>query len=972
MKLPVIHGLSSRSRLASAVGLSLLVGLGAACKPRASKSSSTKDAGEGGEDCKPTTTQQGAENAQYRGIGSFPIWEYDGAPDPKDANQKNLVDLNSSIPYFPGISNAVYGDQMFRPAFGPIPWRMMQKPNCVKILFIGQDGTHIAEAAGRPATAGFGGRAQDLAKHFGVSSAAAFINTFAFTIRWQYGAFDTPFVITKFDGKQSFSFGSFTGTPVWLVSQDKDSPIVKWRNNLIEWIIRNNKKSLKMIVLFGGGARDAAGTFIESKGGKVGTRYSAQKIAQLKLKIAEFDLKGAGSNKQAATPFTREGKDLLQIFAQESGLQFSENDYKTPAKVEEIHTKFIAAFTADPQKWANRMVFPPDRADAPNPQDPYDGVKGSGMVHPAQLGGYDIAKQMQIGEGEVGTLSLKGLKLGDDYTVDHDIIVTQLPHPTALSTMDPPNDPDKPVASAAVNKALDAIKAKFPPGSGWKIDAEADALDPDNGQPLVNRYEAGLPYKYGRADMGAEYYDFGAPSSRMVNVSTASRNGANVIVFGTRDQPPFDANAIKRMTMSPSSFPSAWNGSANPAGGRMFPFDDEMWIARAIRTDGSITPSVDNRRYTFDAGPGSDMAKIMKTNLPRNAQFTAMDHGTSVNGDFGHYRGTFDKPDVVILADPDGDDDLITARALTGTRGQFLHGLMTDLGVGDRYLVIKTAPYSNYSDDVPNSPGSLAWAAAIEQTKAYREAVLKKVFETATPRVVLVDGQWAAQEFARIFPVAPGIAKVIPIARQGVANSSGIKEAGQAMVELRIFRPRGPDGMESDPILNGKMVDISRSHLSYYARIWEGTSGDRVITSSSAQYKGKAFAEVAPSWAYNQKFPLTGSDLEGCKTLVGKQIEHRVRLGQSGRSAERVTSYVTRMAAQGGQAPNPETICRGAGGGGAGGGDGEGATAPGTVIASMEQPDPADGANPDSLGADDRSHLAKYKIIDEALQQLPH
>ena len=41
--------------------------------------------------------------------------------------------------------------------------------------------------------------------------------------------------------------------------QTKRSPIAQWRNDLIEWIIKNNRESLKLIVLFGGGARDAAG-----------------------------------------------------------------------------------------------------------------------------------------------------------------------------------------------------------------------------------------------------------------------------------------------------------------------------------------------------------------------------------------------------------------------------------------------------------------------------------------------------------------------------------------------------------------------------------------------------------------------------------------------------------------------------------------------------------------------------------------
>ena len=216
---------------------------------------------------------------EFKGIGSYPIWSYDGGPDPQSPMGSELIDLHANIPYFPGLSNAVYGDQMFRPAFGPIPWRMVQEKNKIQILFIGQDGTHIAEAAGRPATAGFGGRAQDLAAYFGVNSGAAFINTYAFTIRWQYGAFDTP-VVREFNGKDNLWFSSFTGNPVWLVTQDQDSPVVKWRNNLIEWIIRNNEDSLKLIVLFGGAARDAAGTFIESRGKKRGQRLFRRSCSQ--------------------------------------------------------------------------------------------------------------------------------------------------------------------------------------------------------------------------------------------------------------------------------------------------------------------------------------------------------------------------------------------------------------------------------------------------------------------------------------------------------------------------------------------------------------------------------------------------------------------------------------------------------------------------------------------------------------------
>ena len=113
-------------------------------------------------------------------------WSYDAGPAPETPMGKELIDIVAAQPYMPGISKELTGDQKFRPAFGPTLWRMLQNPNSIKILFIGQDGTHIAEAAGRTATAGFGGRAQDMAAHFGVETSAAFMNAFAYTIKGQY------------------------------------------------------------------------------------------------------------------------------------------------------------------------------------------------------------------------------------------------------------------------------------------------------------------------------------------------------------------------------------------------------------------------------------------------------------------------------------------------------------------------------------------------------------------------------------------------------------------------------------------------------------------------------------------------------------------------------------------------------------------------------------------------------------------
>ncbi len=776
-------------------------------------------------------------------VGSYPLWAYDGGPDLNTPQGRELVELNSRIPYFPGLSKAIYGDQMFRPAFGPIPWRMVQEPNTVQILFIGQDGTHIAEAAGRPATAGFGGRAQDLAEYFGVSSSAAFINTYAFTIRWQYGAFDTP-IIDQRNGPERLQFSSFTGNPVWMITQDQRSPLVKWRNDMIEWIIRNNRDSLKLIVLFGGAARDAAGTFIESRGGTVASRFSADDIKNFKIKVPEFTLEGAGSNQQTAVPLNRQGKDLLKA-------EVGTVNYTDQNSVQQAHTKFKQKFDADPATMKAKMVIPGDDV----------GINGSGMMHPAQMGGYDIAKGIQIGAGEKGTLSIKGLKLSDGTEIKTDILVTQLPHPTALSSM------SKEEASAAVKKGLLGFKKYVDdPENPWKIKPETD-----KNSSLRNLFAEGKEFSYGRGDMGTEYYDFGAPNSRMVNVSTAVRSGQNVIVFGDRDKSGFNSMGAILKTMQ---------GAKAATLPQPPPYNDEMWIARA-------TNGTDNRRFTFDPGPGEEVAKLMKTSLPQDLAFYKP---RAVNGDFSHYRGAWPKalarrdaqlvdPDVVILADPDGEDDLITSRALTGTRGQFLHRLMLDLGVGDKYLLVKTAPYSSVN----------LWAETVEGTKGYREAVLKRLFAEAKPKLILTDGPDAAAELKRIFPECPVAGACVEIQRQGAANDSGIATAVPLIAAVPGF---------TDAKYTGNMADIPRSHLTYYARIWEGTSGDRVITSNLPQWNGKVFAEVAPGWATSQAYTMPGPDMDGCTAMMQAMIDAKVRLGYGDHSqeqGERIPSYITRL-----------------------------------------------------------------------------
>ncbi|MBY0517672.1 MAG: hypothetical protein K2P81_12220 [Bacteriovoracaceae bacterium] len=746
---------------------------------------------------------------------AMPRWSYDAGPDPKTKMGKELIDLTAAIPNMPAMSEQIMGEQKFRPAFGPVPWRMLQKANSVKILFIGQDATHIAEAAGRPATAGFGGRAQDLAAYFGVNEGAAFINTYAFTIKGQYGAFDTPYVL-KSAGEARISFARLLDNSFWLISHDQDSPAAKWRNNLIDWIIRNNRDSLKLIVTFGGAANDAIATFIESKGAEVGTRLSKQIKS---IQVPEISIEYAGGNFEYPALLNDQGRDLYQEVMGRKVDYTNEADQAAAKKdLKDNEATYIS-----------KMVFSKG------------GPLKNGILHPAQLGGFELD---EIKINNKITRSLKALPLNDGTRISQDVLVVELPHPTSLSMM------TNSQASEAVGKKLKVLQPYVE--AGWKIPA-----DPD----MKNNFSRGEAYKYSRADIGPEYYDFGTPGTRMVPVSTASRMSGNnhVIVFGTRDRARFDMAKIKEMT------------EATPA--QAFS-NEELFTTR---------PRSLALRYTFDQGPGEEFARLMKENLDLKEVYkTKPGMSFSKNGidayyvkthpdigDFGHYRGTFKNPEVLIIADPIGYDDLITARALTGERGQYLQGLMNDLGVSDKYLVLKTVPFG--MDQATASD----WQEVLKSTATYREALISAALKSGSPKLIIADGAAAISEVTRLVKGSP-----IPVVKINRTNGvKGIVEAGSEIAKLKIFKGNK---------ISGSRANIPRSHLSFYARTWEGTSGDSVIAAND-QFRGFAFAVVAPAWAWKQKSNLSFEG-DGTEILIRKIRDNKLRM-----PGEKIPLYLRRV-----------------------------------------------------------------------------
>jgi hypothetical protein len=802
------------------------------------------------------------------------IWDYNGGPDPKTVMGRKVIDIYAELPDFEEMSEAVTNDQVFRPAFGMMMTRTRFEEDAVKILFIGQDATHVAEVAKQPGTSGFGGRVQSIGNFFGVDQGVTTTNAYLATIRKQYGTFSQVYVDTS-KGAPKLYAGSYVDNELWAISNHPKSNILQKREQYWEWLLQNNPNNLKLIVTFGGAARDAFAEFLIARGFQVRARKNANQLKN--IRIPESKLKYAGGNNAFPVAIDANGKDLNEkyllavsndnkdVMSLEKIMDLPSNEKAkagmisdfdrelvkklgsvqgkakakaTPEKdklvvdysVPEIQTESIKALQAAGEKAINEMVFTAG------------GINGSGMVNAAQLGGYDL-NQVYNNKGEK-TVSLKGLKLSDGTVISHDIGFAQSTHPTALSKMEDDE------ASESLRKAfepLESLKAK-----GWKVDPDVD----DKGKLMTNNWDDDASYAYGRADIGPWYFAFGDPDDRRAARADAVRPAGDtqVIVVGTRNAPRLDAAIVEKLKNNTPSEPK------NP---------NDLWTVR---------PRTGDSRYEFDLGPGIDVARALLESLSnreeifaakkdqkvfgsidRNGKVTISKQGKGSDitfevkgiaaynaktigetGFFGFHRGDFKTARTLILADPHGLDDWLTGRALTGTRGQYLNGFMNDLGYGSDYLVIKTVPFGM------DGASREEWTTIRQQTEKYRETALSIALQNKNIKEVFTDGPNAVIEMKRILTkLKRNDIIVVNMKRNSLREDhTGDMKAAAVIALQKIPRLKGQRVL-------GQRKDLPRIHLPWWSRIWEGTGGDSVMDAPGL-LAGGVRAVVAPNWAVNQ------------------------------------------------------------------------------------------------------------------------
>ncbi len=847
--------------------------------------------------------------------GEVPL--FDRGPDPNNPMHKELLQLIQEIPFVPGLSEALEvlvpsykKGQKMRPDFGAMILRGLLEENSVKVLVIGQDGTHIAEGANRPGIAGFGGRVQDMLKHFGIVDGVLFTNLFVNTISGQYGSNTTP--VLK-DGNK-IQYTKVIENRQWLLTHD--GPYSQWRNRLIDWVIRNNKDSLKMVMMLGGAGKDAGANYINARGGSVTARSNIGDAS--KYKVPLFKMIPAGGNNEFAIAITKDGKDVSDELRKDPSIKKAyetqnKNRYKkilqdigsnesVKADVESFiassNSKTKSTLMKKLKRSNNTIAKSLVKYDKTNEKikalnKPYNyknsqsmeyakaimsdfpkkakrlmvftngGVNGSGVLYPEQIGGWDLNTMKVQGRK---TRSIQGLKIPtkDGFITAPDIVFTGSPHPTALSIT--AMDKGYQAATDMVQKNLLNI-LKEEQARGW--------VPPSPEPGLRSAFLDGGAYAYGRAIIPISHGDPGITPLRLLPVSTAKRAGKSAIIIGTRGNANFSSKLTKKMEKDTPS-------------NKFLLQSDKVLTGR---------PQFDEWLYKYDRGPSDEIAKILYNTLDEtevfapNAEYAsrinafsdAGSRGTSKEqklkafnkaassifsehgidafpaktyldaGFFGHYRGTFDNPKVVILADPHGHDSFITSKAATGERGQYLNGLMQDLGIGHEYLVLNTVPFG--MDDASDDE----WQEILKRTQTYRDKILDKVLSTNEPIVIIADGEYAEQELKRIV----GDNKFVTIKRSR-SMSKDMKNAGKEIKKkISGFSRRK---------ISGKRIDIPREHLTWIARTWEGTSGDRVITATGKE-KGKVFKIVAPDWARKNKVKFSDSTVRGLDEMRAKLIE---------------------------------------------------------------------------------------------------
>ena len=227
------------------------------------------------------------------------------------------------------------------------------------------------------------------------------------------------------------------------------------------------------------------------------------------------------------------------------------------------------------------------------------------------------------------------------------------------------------------------------------------------------------------------------------------------------------------------------------------------------------------RPRTFDPGPPAALAALLMgaeagLGWPDFATLGVTSHPSFGTGAI--YRGRFKKLSLVVLADPDGVDDLFCTRAWCGEGGQRFQGLLAAAGLTTRYLILRTVPVDT-SDLTASARDVLVDRPEV---RALHQALMARVMATnPTVAAVLAVGPGAR----RLAPsVVPPAIPVIDLAAWGEAATAASWQAALDQLKAMAY---AKDLSKPTFVFDGDRSQIPRHDLPYGTPRWMGTSGDR-------------------------------------------------------------------------------------------------------------------------------------------------
>ncbi len=165
-------------------------------------------------------------------------WEYDPGP-PKNRCWPRLF---SETPNYRQLGKILLGREKFRWHFGPMYYRGRLRDNEVKVLVIGQEGAQDESLSHRSFTGFTGSVMQHLLNYIGITESYLFLNTFAYPI-----------------------FNQYTEPELKWLAQNPDSPIVKHRQEIFNYVLDRN--DVHLVVAAGIAAKESVVTWVKSRGG---------------------------------------------------------------------------------------------------------------------------------------------------------------------------------------------------------------------------------------------------------------------------------------------------------------------------------------------------------------------------------------------------------------------------------------------------------------------------------------------------------------------------------------------------------------------------------------------------------------------------------------------------------------------------------------------------------------------------------